>query len=158
MIYMGRIGMALIGVLVLAAVCRSVTLKVERHSASEAILYIPQRSIDLGTLNTREVRYYTFELLNQGRRRLVINQLDDCGCGEPEQATVVIAPGEYGQVSVRRPWWVPAQLNRLLARNRLQSYSFHRIDLNSPQVKNRLQLLARDRTGNWLRAGNSYLE
>jgi Protein of unknown function (DUF1573) len=101
MIYMGRIGMALIGVLVLAAVCRSVTLKVERHSASEAILYIPQRSIDLGTLNTREVRYYTFELLNQGRRRLVINQLDDCGCGEPEQATVVIAPGEYGQVSVR---------------------------------------------------------
>jgi len=66
-----------------------------------AVVYLPQRQLDLGSVTFQEERDIKFEVVNMGKRRLVINEIDsDCGCGEPVRRTVVIPSGEVGHLSV----------------------------------------------------------
>ena len=48
---------------------------------------------DIGPLSEGEIRRVTFEMTNQGRRRLVVNEMDDdCKCGHPVRRTLLLAP------------------------------------------------------------------
>lgn len=47
----------------------------------------------IGRLSEGEVRRVTFDMINQGTRRLVINEMDDdCKCGHPVRRTLLLAP------------------------------------------------------------------
>ncbi len=59
-----------------------------------AILYVANRTVDLGVLSPGDVREVAFRIANKGNRRVVINEIDrGCECGEPVRRTIVIPPG-----------------------------------------------------------------
>ena len=66
-----------------------------------AVLTLCATTHDLGQTSLREELHVSFPICNSGTRRLVLNSLDlDCGCGEPTQGAIFVAPGETIHVDV----------------------------------------------------------
>lgn len=77
-------------------------LPVGIRSNCDAAVYLPTRHMDLGSVTLQEERDVRFKLVNQGKRRLVINEVTSgCGCCEPEQKAVCISPRETVEIIVR---------------------------------------------------------
>lgn len=56
---------------------------------------------ELGRTSIREECRVSFPIHNAGRRRLVLNELDqECGCGDQTLNTILVAPGETVEVYV----------------------------------------------------------
>ncbi len=65
----------------------------------QASLHLPRQTIDVGRVTAGEERTVAFKVANRGRRRLVINPVDGgCSCGPSTTETVLLAPGEAGQL------------------------------------------------------------
>ena len=66
-----------------------------------AVLTLCATTHDLGQTSLREELHVSFPICNSGTRRLMLNALDlDCGCGEPTQGAIFVAPGETIHVDV----------------------------------------------------------
>jgi Protein of unknown function (DUF1573) len=71
------------------------------RSNCDASVFLPVQRIDLGIISPFENRDVRFEVMNHGKRRLVINKLPSgCGCCEPDD-TVCVSPGETVDVMIR---------------------------------------------------------
>ena len=68
---------------------------VRTYSGGNASVYLPKRLVDLGRVTFQEEREVRVLVMNQGKRRLVINELDcGCRCGIPTQKTLCVPPGK----------------------------------------------------------------
>jgi hypothetical protein len=56
---------------------------------------------DLGHTSIQKERRVSFQIRNSGTRRLVINEAShDCGCANRSARTILIPPGEIGELTV----------------------------------------------------------
>lgn len=93
--------------LVLIALC-VLTASQQRNARStvltskqQSAIAIPTTTQDLGIISDDKILKTSFLVRNIGSRRLVVNEVDAaCGCGNPVVDTIIIPPGEWGELNV----------------------------------------------------------
>ncbi len=95
-----KLGIAgFMGIMLAATVTPGIRSSAQSNFAAE--VYLPNQQLDFGVVTFQEERQVSFTVLNTGKRRLVINEVNvGCGCGEPVLRTVVIPPGGAGELIV----------------------------------------------------------
>jgi len=98
---MGKVRIAaLLGSLLIAATLVPL-LAPKSDSLTVSAVHLPRQHLDLGQVAQDEQHDLVSNVENRGTRRLVINQINtDCGCGEPIAESILILPGETGQLWV----------------------------------------------------------
>ncbi len=95
------VALAVIALCVLTASQQRLTRSPALRSEQQAAIAITTTTQDVGFIGDHKILTTKFSVRNIGSRRLVLNEVDaDCGCGNPVLDTILIPPGEWGELNV----------------------------------------------------------